>query len=164
MKVTCAMFFWLVCELSPVLRLSLETDTLPVSAVALPLSLVLLPYTAGQLSSHHHAVTLLQGGTDWHHLCCGRSVSDLSLLLVDRSYSLVMKLFVHGNRDAPAGCISWCPLPLSFSLFVSSMSGLGTFIDVLLLFPIHVVTLQSVCTDIRHQLLHVSFPESWKPP
>ena len=31
------------------------------------------------------------------------------------------------------------------------------FIDLLLLFLTHVVTLQSVCTDIQHRVLHVSF-------
>lgn len=59
------MFFFL-----PVLRLSLETDRIPFGAVALPLSLVLLPQTAGQLSAHHLIVTLLQDGTDWHYVCC----------------------------------------------------------------------------------------------
>lgn len=63
------MFFLSACELSPVLRSSLETDAVPFGAVALPLSLVLLPQTAGQLSSHHLIVTLLQDGTDRHYVC-----------------------------------------------------------------------------------------------
>lgn len=54
----------------PVLRLSLETNAVPVSSVALPLSLVLFPHTAGQLSSHQHTIALLQHGTDWHLLRC----------------------------------------------------------------------------------------------
>lgn len=64
------MFSFSVWELIPVLRLSLETDTVPFGAVALPLGLVVLPQTAGQLSAHHLFVTLLQDGTDWHYVCC----------------------------------------------------------------------------------------------
>lgn len=60
-----------------------------------------------------------------------------------------MGLFVQGSKDASAGCISW----LSRSFFVWARGLPATFIDVLLLFLIHVVTLQSACADIQHQVL-----------
>lgn len=59
--------------LSPVLRLRPEADRMPLGAVALPLSLVLLPQTAGQLSSQHRIVALLQDGTERHDVCCGKA-------------------------------------------------------------------------------------------
>lgn len=63
----------IVCEDSPVLRSRLQADTLPLGAVALPLSPVLLPQTAGQLGRQHRFLALLQDGTDWHGVRCGES-------------------------------------------------------------------------------------------
>lgn len=53
---------------SPLLRLGLEVDGVPVGAVALPLGLVLLPQAAGQLCCHQLAAALLQDATEGLHL------------------------------------------------------------------------------------------------
>lgn len=119
---------WLVCQLSPVLRLSLEADVVPVSTVALPLSLVLLQNTTAQLTSHHRTIMFLQDGTDWHLVCyrkiCLRFIVPCgSCWAVPRSgLASEMWMFVQGNSDASASCIFW--LPLSLSLFVLSTSGI----------------------------------------
>lgn len=62
--------FW---ERVPVLGLRLETDAVPFGSVTLPLSLVLLPQTAGQLGSQHHILALLQDGTHGHCVCCRKT-------------------------------------------------------------------------------------------
>lgn len=73
-----------------VLRSGFQADAVPVGAVTLPLSLVLLSYAADQLSSHHHAVTLFQDGAE-RHLCLFCLISSECLL----------KLF------GQSGLISW---------------------------------------------------------
>lgn len=157
-----------VCELLPVLRSSLETDTMPVSTVALPLSLVLLPYIAGQLSSHHHAITLLQDSTDWHHLCCWKILSQVYrlrwVLLISLKiwwWSCLFKETVMLQLAVSPGF--QC---LSLSLFVPSMSGLGFVHD----FYRRSVAISDLCC---HSTISVHWhptpsvprliPGSWKP-
>lgn len=108
---------------SPVLRLGLQADGVPVCAVALLLGLVLLPQAAGQLGSHHLTASLLQNCAEGLHLlasqqlrsdrvewiCC---VFECVMLRLALSAGLCLGLGgVRGFYGASVAIFDPCPRP-----------------------------------------------------